>query len=106
MENSMAFGIVKWFNNHKGFGFIESSEIGKDVFAHFSEVEMLGFKTLQQGASVVYEPIEGPRGWLAKNIRVIAAPAMDNNHADNNNQIRGSRLRTPQFRANWIAQSA
>ena len=106
MENSMAFGIVKWFNNHKGFGFIESSEIGKDVFAHFSEVEMLGFKTLQQGASVVYEPIEGPRGWLAKNIRVIAAPAMDTNHADNNQQIRGSRLRTPQFRANLIAQSA
>lgn len=100
----MAFGIVKWFNNHKGFGFIESSEIGKDVFAHFSEVEMVGFKTLQQGASVVYEPVEGPRGWLAKNIKVIASPAADPQQSKE--AARGSRLRTPQFRANLIAQSA
>jgi CspA family cold shock protein len=101
----MAFGLVKWFNNHKGFGFIESSEIGKDVFAHFSEVDMMGFKTLQQGASVVYEPLEGPRGWMAKNIRVIAAPSMEPLDADIQTQ-RGSRLRTPQFRANLMAQSA
>ena len=72
----MAYGIVKWFNNHKGFGFIESHEFDSDIFAHFSEVEMIGFKTLQQGASVVYEPVQGPRGWMAKNIRVIAAPAL------------------------------
>ena len=101
----MAFGIVKWFNNHKGFGFIESSEIGKDVFAHFSEVEMEGFKTLQQGASVVYEPLEGPRGWMAKNIKVIAAPAAEPVESDVQTQ-RGSRLRTPHFRANLMAQGA
>jgi CspA family cold shock protein len=101
----MAFGIVKWFNNHKGFGFIESSEIGKDVFAHYSEVDMLGFKTLQEGASVVYEPVEGPRGWMAKNIRVIAEPATDERAEDPQKQ-RGSRLKTPQFRANLIAQGA
>ena len=101
----MAFGIVKWFNNHKGFGFIESSEIGQDVFAHFSEVDMLGFKTLQQGASVIYEPFEGPRGWLAKNIRVIAAPALGAIDEETQTQ-RGSRLRTPQFRANLMAQGA
>ena len=101
----MAFGIVKWFNNHKGFGFIESSEIGGDVFAHFSEVDMIGFKTLQQGASVVYELMEGPRGWMAKNIKVIAAPAMEQDNAMLG-QMRGSRLRTPQFRANLIAQGA
>ncbi len=101
----MAFGIVKWFNNHKGFGFIESSEIGKDVFAHFSEVDMEGFKTLQQGASVVYEPMEGPRGWMAKNIRVIAAPAAEEVEPNIQTQ-RGSRLRTPQFHANLIAQGA
>ncbi|NDC60931.1 MAG: cold shock domain protein CspD [Betaproteobacteria bacterium] len=101
----MAFGIVKWFNNHKGFGFIESSEIEQDVFAHFSEVEMMGFKTLQQGASVVYEPMQGPRGWMAKNIRVIAAPANTRAISQTNNQ-KGSRLRTPQFRANLIAPSA
>jgi CspA family cold shock protein len=101
----MAFGIVKWFNNHKGFGFIESAEIGQDVFAHFSQVDMEGFKTLQQGASVMYEPIEGPRGWMAKNIKVIAAPASLNNAPEPEVHTRHSRLRTPQFRANLIGQN-
>ncbi len=99
----MAYGIVKWFNNHKGFGFIESPEFDSDVFAHFSEVDMVGFKTLQQGATVVYEPIQGPRGWMAKSIKVIAAPAM----AEETRQpadFKGSRLRIPQFRANLIPQ--
>ena len=101
----MAFGIVKRFNNHKGFGFIESAEIGQDVFAHFSQVDMEGFKTLQQGASVMYEPIEGPRGWMAKNIKVIAAPASPDNVAEPQVSTRNSRLRTPQFRANLIGQN-
>ena len=99
----MAYGIVKWFNNHKGFGFIESTEFDSDIFAHFSEVDMVGFKTLQQGATVVYEPMQGPRGWMAKSIKVIAAPAMaevTRPAAD----FKGSRLRTPQFRANLIPQ--
>ncbi len=98
----MAFGIVKWFNNHKGFGFIESSEIGQDVFAHFSQVDMEGFKTLQQGASVMYEPIQGPRGWMAKNIKVISVPASPGKAAELQVSTRTSRLRTPQFRANLI----
>ena len=99
----MAYGIVKWFNNHKGFGFIESNEFDSDIFAHFSEVDMVGFKTLQQGATVVYEPMQGPRGWMAKSIKVIAAPAMaevPRPAAD----FKGSRLSTPQFRANLIPQ--
>ena len=100
----MAFGIVKWFNNHKGFGFIESHEFDTDTFAHFSEVEMIGFKTLQQGASVVYEPMQGPRGWMAKNIRVIAAPATQDASTPVPVETKGSRLRTPQFRANLITQ--
>ena len=64
---------------------------------------MVGFKTLQQGATVVYEPMQGPRGWMAKSIKVIAAPAMaevTRPAAD----FKGSRLRTPQFRANLIPQ--
>ena len=101
----MSFGIVKWFNNHKGFGFIESSEIGQDVFAHFSQVEMTGFKTLQQGASVMYELIEGPRGWMAQNIKVIAAPANTDIAVGNSVSTRQSRLRTPQFRANMVSQN-
>jgi CspA family cold shock protein len=101
----MSFGIVKWFNNHKGFGFIESAEIDQDVFAHFSQVDMTGFKTLQQGASVVYELIEGPRGWMAQNIKVIAAPASPDNLVVPTGNTRGSRLRTPQFRANLGSQN-
>ena len=100
----MAFGIVKWFNNHKGFGFIESSEIGQDVFAHFSQVDMTGFKTLQQGASVMYELIEGPRGWMAQNIKVIAAPASPDESDVPSLSTRNSGLRTPQFRASLSAQ--
>ena len=99
----MAFGIVKWFDMHRGFGFIESNEFESDIFADFSEVEMIGFKTLQQGASVVYEPMQGPRGWMAKNIRVIAAPAMPVASTQAVDP-KGSRLRTPQFRANLITQ--
>ena len=101
----MAFGIVKWFNNHKGFGFIESSEIGQDVFAHFSQVDMVGFKTLQQGASVMYEPVEGPRGWMAKNIKVIAAPASAEQAIETDISTRTTRLRTPQFRANLLSHN-
>jgi CspA family cold shock protein len=100
----MAYGIVKWFNNHKGFGFIESNEFDTDIFAHFSEVDMIGFKTLQQGATVVYEPMQGPRGWMAKNIRVVALPASPQNHESPMAEVKGSRLRTPQFRANLITQ--
>ena len=102
----MSFGIVKWFNNHKGFGFIESTELDQDVFAHFSQVDMTGFKTLQQGASVMYELIEGPRGWMAQNIKVIAAPASDPDITVGTNiSTRQSRLRTPQFRANMVSQN-
>jgi CspA family cold shock protein len=101
----MSFGIVKWFNNHKGFGFIESAEIDQDVFAHFSQVDMTGFKTLQQGASVTYELIEGPRGWMAQNIKVIAAPASPDNAVVPSGNVRSSRLRTPQFRANLGSQT-
>ena len=100
----MAYGIVKWFNNHKGFGFIESHEFDSDIFAHVSEVEMIGFKTLQQGASVVYEPIQGPRGWMAQNIRVIAAPALSETANVQPAETKGSRLRIPQFRANLMSQ--
>jgi hypothetical protein len=64
---------------------------------------MIGFKTLQQGASVVYEPMQGPRGWMAKNIKVIAAPAMPPASTQAGDP-KGSRLRTPQFRANLMTQ--
>jgi len=65
----MATGTVKWFNDAKGFGFIEPDAGGSDVFAHFSAIEMDGFRTLKQGSKVSFELVEGPKGNLARNIR-------------------------------------
>ena len=62
-------GTVKWFNEGKGFGFLESG--GKDYFAHFSAIQGDGFKTLNEGASVSFTPAEGPKGPQAENIEVL-----------------------------------
>jgi CspA family cold shock protein len=64
----MAIGTVKWFNDAKGFGFIEPEGGGEDVFAHFSAIQMDGFRTLKQGGRVSYEIVQGPKGQLAQNI--------------------------------------
>jgi CspA family cold shock protein len=69
----MAKGTVKWFNDAKGFGFIEPADGGADVFAHFSAVQMEGFRTLKQGSMVSYELAQGPKGDLAQNIRPLDA---------------------------------
>jgi CspA family cold shock protein len=71
----MAQGTVKWFNDAKGFGFIEPESGGDDVFAHFSAVQMDGFRTLKQGGRVSYELVQGPKGSLAQNIRPMAEGA-------------------------------
>ncbi len=68
----MLSGTVKWFNDAKGFGFIEPEEGGPDVFAHFSAIEMEGFRTLKQGSKVSYELVQGPKGNLAQAIRPVA----------------------------------
>lgn len=68
----MLVGTVKWFNDAKGFGFIEPEEGGPDVFAHFSAIEMEGFRTLKQGSKVNYELVQGPKGSLAQHIRPLA----------------------------------
>ncbi|MBH9578571.1 MULTISPECIES: cold-shock protein [Inhella] len=67
----MAIGTVKWFNDAKGFGFIEPEAGGADVFAHFSAIQMEGFRTLRQGSKVSFETIEGPKGLLAQNIQPV-----------------------------------
>ena len=76
----MATGTVKWFNDAKGFGFIEPEAGGEDVFAHFSAIQMDGFRTLKQGGRVSFEVVQGPKGQLAQNIAAIdvaAGPAAD-----------------------------
>ena len=66
----MAEGKVKWFNEGKGFGFIENSE-GGDVFVHFSAIQATGFKTLQEGASVSFDIEQGAKGPSAVNVTLL-----------------------------------
>ncbi len=61
-------GTVKWFNDKKGFGFIEPADGGKDLFVHMSVIQMEGFKTLRDGQNVDYEVGESDRGPAAKNV--------------------------------------
>jgi cold shock CspA family protein len=66
---NMATGTVKWFNDAKGFGFITPDGGGEDLFAHFSEVQVSGFKTLQENQKVSFEVKQGPKGKQAANIQ-------------------------------------
>lgn len=68
----MSNGIVKWFNNSKGYGFIESDDGQDDIFAHFSCVEMEGYKTLKRGQKVSFDVNTGPKGLQASHIQVSA----------------------------------
>ncbi|WP_224984169.1 cold-shock protein [Geomonas agri] len=63
----MAKGVVKWFNDSKGFGFIEQ-ENGEDVFVHFSAIQSEGFKSLAEGDSVTFDVQQGPKGLQAANV--------------------------------------
>jgi cold shock protein len=65
----MASGIVKWFNDSKGYGFITPDNGGKDLFAHFSQIQGTGFKSLQEGQQVTFDVTTGPKGEQASNIR-------------------------------------
>ncbi len=112
----MATGTVKWFNDAKGFGFIEPEGGGDDIFAHFSAIAMDGFKTLKQGARVTFEIVQGPKGKLAQNIRAepgMAAPALARMASDDgfdasrtgqdepaSRPTRPARMRSPQIQAN------
>lgn len=63
----MAEGTVKWFNDSKGFGFIEQDG-GGDVFVHHSAIQAQGFKSLQEGARVSFDVVDGPKGLSAANV--------------------------------------
>ena len=63
-------GKVKWFNSEKGYGFITTEE-GNDIFAHFSQIQKDGFKTLEEGEAVSFEVVDGDKGPQATNIEVL-----------------------------------
>jgi len=65
----MAQGTVKWFNDSKGYGFITPSDGSPDVFVHFSDIKIDGFKTLSEGQKVEFEIGKGPKGPRATNVR-------------------------------------
>ncbi|MDC8830846.1 cold shock domain-containing protein CspD [Alteromonas gilva] len=67
----MAVGKVKWFNNAKGFGFIVPEEGGEDIFAHYSTIQMEGYRSLKAGQEVTYEVQQGPKGLHAENIGLV-----------------------------------
>ena len=92
----MATGTVKWFNDAKGFGFIEPDGGGADVFAHFSAIAMEGFKTLKQGSRVSFEVTDGPKGQLAQNIQAEIQPIRTE---PAERPVRQSKVRAPQFHA-------
>ncbi len=60
-------GLVKWFNNAKGYGFIQR-QTGEDVFVHFSAINMNGYRSLEEGAEVEFEVKTGPKGLTAENV--------------------------------------
>ena len=72
----MPSGTVKWFNDAKCFGFIEPDGGGPDAFAHFSAIQMEGYKSLKEGARVSFELMQGPKGLMAVNIRTEGTPAV------------------------------
>jgi CspA family cold shock protein len=65
----MVTGKVKWFNDAKGFGFITPDNGGADLFAHFTQIQSQGFKSLQEGQSVTFEITQGMKGAQASNIQ-------------------------------------
>lgn len=66
----MTQGKVKWFNERKGYGFIEAED-GRDVFVHFSAIQDQGFKTLAEGQSVSFDIHNGPKGPSAENVKAL-----------------------------------
>ena len=64
----MPTGVVKWFNEAKGFGFISPDDGSKDVFVHFSAIQTGGFKKLDEGQKVQFEVVDGPKGPNAQNV--------------------------------------
>jgi len=70
MEVIFMTGKVKWFNSEKGYGFITTDE-GQDIFAHYSQINKDGFKTLEEGERVSFEVVEGQKGPQANNIEVL-----------------------------------
>jgi len=75
-------GKVKWFNNAKGYGFIIADGREEDLFAHYSAIDMAGYRSLKAGQAVCFEIVHGPKGLHAVNISTVSADAPTNNPSE------------------------
>ena len=89
----MARGTVKWFNEDKGYGFITPDDGGEDLFVHYSAIEGSGFRSLEEGARVSYEPTQDHKGLQAE--KVSKAERSQVMNKDRDSISRGFRLCTP-----------
>ena len=75
-KSSMEIGKVKWFNNAKGYGFVVVDGRDEDLFAHYSAIQMEGYRTLKAGQPVQFDITQGPKGLHAINIQAVAERAL------------------------------
>lgn len=79
----MLLGSVKWFNDSKGFGFIQADGMDQDIFVHYSAIQGDGFKTLDEGEKVQFELVQGPKGPLASNVMRVLVQVQQQSTATN-----------------------
>ncbi|NRB40478.1 MAG: cold shock domain-containing protein [Pseudomonadales bacterium] len=80
-------GVVKWFNNAKGYGFILAEGSTEDIFAHYSTIDMNGYRTLRTGQPVLFEATAGAKGLHATAIQLIEGESIDTDNDYSNNHI-------------------
>ena len=80
-SKTMATGTVKWFNNAKGYGFVVEDNGQDDLFAHFSSIQMGGYKTLKAGQTVEFDTVKADKGFHAVNIRAVGADVLTVNNS-------------------------
>lgn len=86
----MYTGMVKWFNNAKGYGFILSDDGGGDIFAHYSAIDMNGYKTLKAGQTVSFKTEQGPKGLHATEIQPVEGDSGNAESSDTEQELEAS----------------
>ena len=83
----MEKGVVKWFNNAKGYGFLLSEKDNQDIFVHYSSIDMNGYRTLRTGQPVMFDSIAGPKGLHATAIKLLDADDLNTTDAEEVNVL-------------------
>ncbi len=96
----MPTGTVKWFNNAKGYGFILPDQGGEDLFVHYSSIQMDGYKTLKAGQEVLFDVIQGSKGFHATNIQVSASKKASSDGKVSSNGKDRDKKKTPEKKSN------